>query len=201
MKKIKSLPVEEGHEAYAILSEIRDAHHDHLAAAKIALVWMVEPRKSKGKTVLATCRIVPELYHRLTEVDLVVELLHPWWAAADGDSKRYLIDHELCHAAPKLDQDGHQEMDDTGRKIWSSVPHDIEDFAGPVARWGAQPDLERFLVGAQLSLPMAEDSVDRVMTELSSDDGMARMARAMGPGATAKKTPRGLQVTVDTDAN
>lgn len=157
MKLPKLAVIEPDSDAREILDEIRKAHHEDLEHATIELIWILEGRKSKGKTVLGTCRVAPELWFRLAGVDLVVELYRTWWVKADGDAKRYLVDHELSHAAPKLDGGGLQEADATGRRLWRSIPHDVEDFAGPVARWGPQPDLERFLEVAQLSLPGTYD--------------------------------------------
>jgi Putative phage metallopeptidase len=141
MKKPKLSVIEPDSDAREILAEIRDAHHDDLRDATIELVWMLEPRTSKGKTVLGTCRVVPELWYRLAGVDIVVELFRQWWLSADGDAKRYLMDHELSHAVPKLDDDGHQEEDETGRKLWMSEPQPRRRLARlePVVFWGKRP--------------------------------------------------------------
>lgn len=150
----KLLVIETPHEAREILEEIRTAHHDELDGAVIELLWILAPRTRKGRRVLGTCQVAPEKLYRLAGVEIVVELDHDWWQRADDKAKRYLVDHELCHAGPKIDDEsGEQVQDLSGRKLWVSLPHDLEDFAGPIARWGVQPDLESFLEAAQLSLP------------------------------------------------
>lgn len=159
----KVFVVEPEHEAREILTEIREAHHDELEAARIELLWILSPRTRKGRRVLGTCQIAPEKLYRLTGIDILIELDHEWWQGGTDTAKRYLVDHELCHAGPKIDEDtGEQVVDLTGRLLWVSLPHDLEDFADPIARWGVQPDLERFLEQAQLSLPGLEGHVAKL---------------------------------------
>lgn len=61
-----------------------------------------------------------------------------------------LLDHELCHAAPMLDdRTQEQVVDERGRKVWRMVKHDIEEFGAIVQRHGLyKADLEKF--GAEI---------------------------------------------------
>lgn len=151
--KLSDVPLD--HEAYNVLAEVRELAHDHLADAHIALLWILEPKTRKGKRVLGLNASVPERWYRISGVDRVIEIDHSFWQSATDAEKRYLIDHELCHFAPTLDESGDQATDLTGRRLYTSVPHDVEEFAGPVSRWGVQnTDLRRFhhTVHEQLTL-------------------------------------------------
>lgn len=153
-----------------MLQEIQAEHHPELRLDDIELLWHLGCRMSKGRRVLGTCKVAGEELFRLAGVNVVITLDKVWWDSvpASGEkSKRYLIDHELCHAAPVMMEveviEGDEVVDlkmvhafDAGeprRYLYRSVGHDLEDFAGPIARWGVQPDLESFLEAAQLALP------------------------------------------------
>lgn len=161
--------IEQGHEDREIMAEVLAAHHDDLAGANIEMAWMLEPKKRNGKTILGTCRIAPELWWRLAGVDIVISLLRPWWQAlppgeAGDKAKRYLVDHELCHAEPRMTDEGEQEMDSTGRPFWRLVAHDLEDFAAPIRRYGPLPDVLAFVEQAQLVLPLNDRGLLRAVS-------------------------------------
>lgn len=132
--------------------------HDELQEAEIAILWILEPRMRKGKRCLGTCQILPEWAYRLTGINIKIELDQEFWNKADEQSRRYLIDHELCHATVKLDKAGDPECDETGWVQYISVPHDVEEFAGPIKRFGLQnSDLETFVEQTSDQLSLAFD--------------------------------------------
>lgn len=158
------------HEAREMLKEIQADYHEELRIDDIELLWHLGARMSKGRRVLGTCKVAGEELYRLAGVNVVITLDRAWWDSVppSGEkSKCYLIDHELSHATPimmevEVIQDGQVvgldlvhafDAGEPRRYLYRSVGHDLEDFAGPIARWGVQPDLERFLESAQLALP------------------------------------------------
>ena len=61
------------------------------------------------------------------------------------EQQKALIDHELCHAAPALDEHGSQKETPDGFKLWRIVKHDLEEFRAIVARHGFwKGDLQLF---------------------------------------------------------
>ena len=60
----------------------------------------------------------------------VITLSHDHWEDMDEDTRRALLDHELSHC--ELDAD-----DDTGEVKGQILGHDLEEFAGVLARRGA----------------------------------------------------------------
>lgn len=151
----KLITIEPDSSAREIFEAVRAAHHEEILPEDIELMWFLTPKTRKGKRVLGTCEIAAEKIYRLSGAAVIISFDRAWWQAetVTDNARRYLADHELCHAAPLLDENGDHVIDDTGWRRYVSIPHDLEDFAGPVKRWGVQPDLESFLEAAQLALP------------------------------------------------
>lgn len=185
-KDPKLTAIDSDHEIYEMLADLISAYHDHLKEAQIGLLWILEPRLKKGKRNLGTCAVVPEKWHRICGLDLLIEIDFEFWQGADDNARRYLLDHELSHAEPKLGEDLHVERDKTGRGIYKSVPHDVEEFAGPIRRWGMQSsDLARFVsaTGKQLTLDLGANSVEGAVA------------------AFADSIPDGASVTIEHDGD
>lgn len=181
--------VEPDHEARAMLEEIRAEHHPGLRPDDIEMQWFLSGKMSKGKRVLGTCKVVGEELYRLSGVNILISLDRLWWDSVPkncADAKRYLVDHELCHAAPQLME---VEVVENGqvvgiekvhafdagkppRYLYRPVGHDLEDFADPIARWGVQPDLAEFLDRAQLGLPLhMPKGVESVEIRVAGESG------------------------------
>lgn len=161
----KLMAADSGDEIYETLGELVAGYHDNLLDAQIGVVWILERRFKKGKANLGTCRIVNEFWNRLCGLDIVIEIDRQFWADADDNAQRYLLDHELCHADVKSDAKGEPVVDKTGRVSYVSLPHDVEEFAAPIQRWGMQSsDLHRFAeaTSAQLSLEFGEVAPPRL---------------------------------------
>jgi hypothetical protein len=135
-------------EMYELLAEVRDLWHEDLEQAKIILAWRKEWKPDPdGRLVLGQCRKAPPIQRELADYDFVVVLNKEVWNSPqwDNEKKKALLDHELSHAAPTLDDDGEQKMDAKGRLVWRIVKHEIEEFRGVVERHGAyKADLEKF---------------------------------------------------------
>ena len=73
-----------------------------------------------------------------SELQLLVEVNWEAWFLLTPAQKVALIDHELCHF-------GREEDEKTGEVTYVTLPHDVEEFAAVVQRWGIwKHDLERF---------------------------------------------------------
>jgi hypothetical protein len=139
---------EAGQAMYQMLRGLLDDVHEDLQGAKIALAFNLSWKPdTDGRVTLGKCKKASELDRELHQFDFVIMLQQQFWENAEvTDAQRLaLLDHELCHAAPKLDEDGEQVEDVNGRKVWRMVKHDIEEFSGVVKRHGTyKRDLEHF---------------------------------------------------------
>lgn len=133
---------------YALLDELVEAHHPELQDARIALAWCSSWNPDvDGRVTLGKCRKASDLDRELAQFDFVILLRRSFWRARGVTAlqQRALLDHELCHAAVKLDKFLDPVEDERGRKVWRTRKHDIEEFACIVERYGMwTADLEAF---------------------------------------------------------
>lgn len=136
-----------GQAMYPMLCELVDAYHEDLKAARFALAWNTSWKADPdGRVTLGKCKKASDLDKELAAYDFVIMLRQEFWQDAEvkNEQRRALLDHELCHAAPKLDKYGEHMEDERGRKVWRTRKHDIEEFAAVVYRHGLwKRDLER----------------------------------------------------------
>jgi hypothetical protein len=134
-------------EPYQILNEMRRFHED-IVEAVIALAWRKNFKPDDdGHLILGKCVKVSDLEKEFAQYDFIILLNREVWRDPEftDDKKRALVDHELCHAAPALDEEGCRKRDERGRQVWRSRKHDIEEFYGIVNRHGCyKRDLELF---------------------------------------------------------
>ncbi len=133
---------------YELLAEIRAEHHFDTAEAHIALAWKKGTKPNvDGHLVLGRCVKASDLQRELVDYDFVIVLNKEVWEDPefDREKKLALLDHELCHAARAVDDDGEKKIDSKGRPVWRTRGHDIEEFVEIVNRRGCwKRDLEKF---------------------------------------------------------
>jgi len=180
MSKAKKVPYQliKRESLYAMLDELVDKHHEDLdnAGARIALAWCLSWKADvDGHVTLGKCKRASDLDRELYAYDFVLLLNQEWFedAAVTDAQRRALIDHELSHAAVKLDKDGEPVEDERGRTVFRTVKHDIEEFSAVVARHGIyKRDLEAFAralnqakaknpMGKTARLPLGDDAEAR----------------------------------------
>lgn len=133
-----------GQALYELLDELVEKHHEHLAGARIALAYHLGWKPDvDGRQKLGMCRKASDLDRELARGenawDFVILLDTTFFNSSTIEAWRKLavLDHELCHAAQKLDpRTGDQQEDERGRKLWRLRKHDIEDFAEIGMRYG-----------------------------------------------------------------
>jgi hypothetical protein len=145
-KKVNYILIEKGEEPYQVLAEAM-VFHDDLCGARIAMAWRIRNKADPdGHIVLGKCVKVSDLNKEFADFDFIIVLNKEYWLEFDDKQKLALVDHELCHAAPKVsDETGEHIHDERGRKVWRIAKHDLEEFLGIVRRHGCwKRDLERF---------------------------------------------------------
>jgi hypothetical protein len=173
-----------GKRLYPMVDELVEKHHDDLKAARIALAWNLTWKPDvDGRVTLGKCKRASDLDRELSAFDFVVILRKEFFEdlAVKDPQRLAILDHELCHAAPKLDVDGEQLEDDKGRKVWRLRKHDIEEFSEIVARHGCyKRDIEQFAVALRLS-KQGKLNMEDVAESLASDPKFKRTLRDMIP--------------------
>jgi translation initiation factor 2 beta subunit (eIF-2beta)/eIF-5 len=133
---------------YELLDEVRAENHFDTAEAKIALAWKKGTKPdADGRLVLGRCVRASDLQRELVDYDFVIVLNKEVWDDPEfgRDKKLALLDHEMCHAARVIDDDGEKKIDSKGRPVWRTRGHDIEEFREIVDRHGIwKRDLEKF---------------------------------------------------------
>jgi hypothetical protein len=142
-KKVTVQLIEEKHagkvtEPYRLLKEMQEINHRHLDNAKIGLAWRLGWRaNTDGQLQLAACRKRGDLDRELDGFDFIILLNREAFAVLNEESKRALIDHQLCHAQITMDADGNPKMNDRDRLVCRVRKHDVEEFRVIVERHGA----------------------------------------------------------------
>jgi hypothetical protein len=127
-------------------------HHGHLRAAKIAMLWAMEPNERGGRQILGTAQVgqvrasdpwirgqreqqIRDWFGAIPDFLIVIDA--GYWELAEDAQACALVEHELYHCAQAQDQFGMPRFTRDGIPIWAMRPHDVEEFVGVVQRYGA----------------------------------------------------------------
>lgn len=143
---------------------LHNPDHEHLEAARIGVLWTNVGNVSKMRTVLATAEIPggtgskwkkARADHQLEEwfgsvPDFVITFYAPLCRTLDDRQFCALVEHELYHCAQERDAFGNPRFSQsTGLPIFAIKGHDVEEFVGVVARYGAtSPDVQALVKAA-----------------------------------------------------
>jgi hypothetical protein len=129
--------------------------HAHLFAARIGVLWTNVINSRHGKTIVGQCefkppggtmgkwargRAIAQLRGWFGE-DLDFLLTFDAGYAAQCSDAEFcaLVEHELYHAGQARDEFGVPKFHkDSGLPVFTIKPHDIEEFTGVIARYGAE---------------------------------------------------------------
>lgn len=118
-----------------IMEELIRTVHPSLEGARILLVWRKEPRKRRGKQIMAqisktnpTNRLLCAPWFETEYPDLVIEISIVHWIELKDEQRIALIDHELCHVG--LGSNGSYQI----------IDHDWQEFRAVVERHGCWID-------------------------------------------------------------
>jgi hypothetical protein len=120
-------------------------YHTHLRGIRIVYIFLAEAPKVKGRELWGRAKLVTGLNAYLagdeaeTEAQpfFVMEIAESWWHVLDEHQKKALVDHELHHF----------DVDIEESKLLIR-PHDVEEFAGVVRRYGLWREDVKAFVGA-----------------------------------------------------
>lgn len=100
-------------------------HHQHLAQAKIKILFRMGSWTSKCKEVFAKTYKASERDRTLHGYDFVIIVNKDVWAILTMEQRWALLDHELCHCGINVN---------TG--AYTIVEHDVQEFAAVIRRHG-----------------------------------------------------------------
>lgn len=153
---------DEGAPMYALLEELVDAYHRDLQQARIALAWCLSWKPDvDGRVTLGKCKRAGDLDRELAAFDVIILLQRSFWQdpLTTDLQRRALVDHELCHASVKYDNDGEPAVDERGRIVYRTRKHDLEEFSEIADRYGCwKRDLEHFARAIDRARQKADDS-------------------------------------------
>lgn len=171
---------------YAVLKEMRRAHHGHLDRAKIAMAWRLDVKPNKdGFVELGKCKKGSDLDRELHHFDFVIMLNKIFWDRFSTAQKRALVDHELCHAQVSVDSEGEVVRDERNREVYRIRRHDIEEFRDVVARHGFyKADLVEFAKVVSLQLERNAPLFDGIPAngDGASERPFGTVRQEAGPG-------------------
>ena len=115
-------------EVIDVMRDVLNEYHAHLRNANIVCLFTSKPKKRSGKIRIASCEAVNETYNYLTEADFIITVFDKAWERLADKEKRYVLDHELCHAFVGENKNG--------EPVYKVIPHDLEEFNELVERYG-----------------------------------------------------------------
>lgn len=154
-KKQKKAPVEweRMYEVEKTVADLIKKHHGHLERATIFCLGKPKAAKrSGGKVNVAKARRCTDgvralLKDQVGEARYIIEIGKDAWQTLDHETKKIVLDHELCHFAGQDDKSGK----------WRLVDHDVAEFRAIIERYGLySADLELFAKEAAKQLELAE---------------------------------------------
>lgn len=138
MAEEKAVPELCGEDVVKVAERIRARHHPELRDAVIAYVFIPKAPIRGGRASLGSASKESAVHRLVSRVDFIIRLSKDRWELLEPQQQEALLDHELSHCVPKLDEDGE-------RVDWEMRHHDLEEFTEIVARHGLwKEDVEAF---------------------------------------------------------
>jgi len=133
-----------------LVEDLVDAHHAHLARAKILVLGKPKATRRGDRVSIAHGRRVTPavqalLKDQIGDAHYLVEVGRDAWEALGQDRRRITIDRELCKFIGQ---------DDKGR--WATRDYDVKEFTAIIGRYGlCDASTELFAQEAKKQLELA----------------------------------------------
>lgn len=134
-------------------SELYNPDHAHLEQAALGVLWTNTDNSRNMRSVIGQAELMPPMAMGKWQRARAVQQVEDWFggmpdflltfsapAAAGMDDPSFcaLIEHELYHCAQKTDVFGMPKFGQDGLPQFAIRGHDVEEFVGVVARYGAE---------------------------------------------------------------
>lgn len=121
---------------YSVTQEVEDIakeliklHHPNLEKVNIGFLFRDKAPVAFNRVTYGMTLRVDDRNHVYSGKDVIIEISKDTWGLLDDYLKKTLVDHELCHIRPIMNEQGTGiELDQHGRPKVALKPHDFEDF-------------------------------------------------------------------------
>lgn len=133
-------------------SDLFNADHAHLRDASLGVLWTNCDNSRNMRSVIGQAELMPPMGMGKWQRARAIQQVEEWFGmmpdflltfsapAAHGmDDASFcaLVEHELYHCAQRQDQYGMPKFKEDGTPSFGIRGHDVEEFVGVVARYGA----------------------------------------------------------------
>jgi hypothetical protein len=133
--------------------ELANPDHSHLSDASLGVLWTNVDNSRNMRTVIGQAELMPPMAMGKWQRSRAAQQVEEWFgempdflltfsapAASTMDDASFcaLVEHELYHCAQKMDAHGMPKFGQDGSPQFVIRGHDVEEFVGVVARYGAQ---------------------------------------------------------------
>jgi hypothetical protein len=148
---------------------LENEEHVHLRDATIGFLWAAVANARQGRSVVgqaelcqnvggfgkwAKARAEQQLEEWFGVVpDFIITVFAPYAAECSDATFCALIEHELSHCGQERDAYGMRKFKSSGEPAFAMRGHDVEEFVGVVARYGADAAGVRALIDAAAAGP------------------------------------------------
>jgi len=135
-------------------SPLFNMDHVHLREAALGLLWTNCDNSRNMRAVIGQAELMPPMAMGKWQKARAIQQIEEWFdgmpdflltfsapasAGMDDPSFCALVEHELYHCGQKLDEFGMPKFKQDGTPAFTMRGHDVEEFVGVVARYGAEP--------------------------------------------------------------
>lgn len=150
-------------------SDMFNADHAHLRDAAIGVLWTNCDNIRNMRSIIGQAELMPPMAMGKWQRARAIQQVEEWFGSMpdflltfsapaahgmDDASFCALVEHELYHCAQKIDRYGMPAFNkETGAPIFVMRGHDVEEFVGVVARYGADASGVTAMVNAAKTGP------------------------------------------------
>jgi hypothetical protein len=131
---------------------LENPEHAHLQFANLGVLWTNCDNSRNMRSVIGQAELMPPMAMGKWQRNRAAQQVEEWFgympdflltfsapAAAEMDDASFcaLVEHELFHCGVKRDRDGNPKFKQDGTPSFAIRGHDVEEFVGVVARYGA----------------------------------------------------------------
>ncbi|WP_166454782.1 putative metallopeptidase [Duganella aquatilis] len=155
--------------------QLHNPDHAHLEYCDVQFLWAPGSFNKQGRTVIGQCeemlfRCGPwqkgRQQQQMTDwfgmvPDYLITLDASYCLTCSDAEFCALVEHELMHIGQEIDEFGSPKFTKEGLPKLTLRAHDIEEFVGVVARYGATPEIQRLIDAVAAGPTVSSASISR----------------------------------------
>jgi hypothetical protein len=141
-----------------LLAEAFKAHGELKDLEVVFLFRSSFPTDKDGKTPAARIKKIGPTEREFIPADVMIVLNWELWTSQPDIWKIAVLDHELTHVAPSINDEGERRTDAEGRPAWRIRDHEVTEFLTVIHRRGAYTGI---LVRAREELNRGQEPIVR----------------------------------------